>query len=51
MEDFVSPNLPNCSSSTQVVEMDYWEKAMLYDMEVMMLKPTLEKFGGNSYCE
>ena len=47
MEDFTLSNLPSFPSATQVTGMEYWERAMLYDMEMMMLKPTLEKFGGD----
>ena len=48
MEDFVAADLPNSTfSSSQGVGMDYWERTMLYDMDLMVLKPTLEKFGGD----
>ena len=41
MEDFTLTNLPSYPPATQVMGMEYWEKAMLYDMETMMLKPVL----------
>jgi hypothetical protein len=47
MEDFVSPSLPNFSTTPQVVGMDYWERAMVYDVDPVMLKPTLAKFRGD----
>ncbi len=34
MEDFVLSNLPNYYSSAHVAGMDYWERAMLYDMDI-----------------
>jgi hypothetical protein len=48
MEDFVTGTLPNCTfSSSQVLGMDYWERTMLYDMDLMVLKPTNEEFEGD----
>ena len=49
MEDFTLTNLPSYPPATQVMGMEYWEKAMLYDMEMMMLKPVLEKLGAG-FC-
>jgi hypothetical protein len=34
MEDFVGGNLPNFSSSSQLVGMDYWERTMSLDMKI-----------------
>jgi hypothetical protein len=34
MKDFVGGNIPNFSSSSPLVGMDYWERAMSIDMKI-----------------